>query len=164
MKLDVTTPGFIRIPVCSPEIAFKAWDGPGGDARLKTPNYPCAALALPNDCSDSTFIDQTSGASPLVSDCEILIRNLQNGDGKAEHEVENFVASQHQLDQAGSCRFGVQGKAQNGNVDYFIGGQDIVDIIRDSINKFGSSGRVGAKGRMSCRGNVHGQLVEWGLY
>ncbi|EJP62058.1 chitinase-like protein [Beauveria bassiana ARSEF 2860] len=164
MKQDVTTPGFIRLPVCSPEMAFRAWDGPGGDSRLKTPNYPCVALKLPDRCGDSTFVDQTSGASPLVSDCEMIIKNLQNGDGHADHEVENAIGKQHQLDQYGSCKFGVQGKGKNGNIDFHVGGQDIVDLIRDSIDRFGGSGRVGAKGRMKCDGTVKKQDVEWGLY
>ncbi|KAM3467141.1 hypothetical protein MY5147_008874 [Beauveria neobassiana] len=164
LKQDITTPGFIRLPVCSPEIAFRAWDGPGGDSRLTTPNYPCVALKLPDRCSDSTFVDQTSGASPLVSDCEMMIKNLQNGDGHADHEVENAIGKQHQLDQYGSCKFGVQGKGKNGNVDFHVGGQDIVDLIRDSIDRFGGSGRVGAKGRMKCDGTVKKQDVEWGLY
>ncbi|PMB64044.1 hypothetical protein BM221_010210 [Beauveria bassiana] len=164
LKQDITTPGFIRLPVCSPEIAFRAWDGPGGDSRLTTPNYPCVALKLPDRCSDSTFVDQTSGASPLVSDCEMIIKNLQNGDGRADHEVENAIGRQHQLDQYGSCKFGVQGKGKNGNIDFHVGGQDIVDLIRDSIDRFGGSGRVRAKGRMKCDGTVKKQDVEWGLY
>ncbi|EGX87986.1 Glycoside hydrolase [Cordyceps militaris CM01] len=163
LNQDITTPGFVRIPVCSPEVAFRAWDGPGGVSALTAPNYPCAAL-LPDHCGDSTFVDQTSDASPLVSDCETLIKNLQNGDGQADHEVENAIGSQHQLDQYGSCKFGVQGKGKNGNIDFHVGGQDIVDLIRDSINRFGGSGRVGAKGRMDCDGTVKKQDVEWGLY
>ncbi|KAJ3483725.1 hypothetical protein NLG97_g7237 [Lecanicillium saksenae] len=152
VKEDVTTPGFVRLPVCSPETAFKAWDGPEGDARTKTPNYPCAALLLPNRCGDSTFENQTSGASPKVSDCETIVKNLQNGDGKASHEVDNAIGKQHQLDQFGSCRFGVQGKGKHGNIDFHVGGQDSIDLINDSIKKFARDGRV------------KGQSVEWGLY
>lgn len=158
---DVTTPGFIRIPVCSPGMAWKAWNGPGGPST-STPNYPCITPQGKDDCGASTFVDQTSSASPLVSDCQQLVKNIQGTDG--EWEVENAIGSQHQLVQFGECKFVVQGQGKNGNIDFHVGAQDIVDIINDSIQKFGGIGRVGAKGVMSCRGTVKGQDVEWGLY
>jgi hypothetical protein len=91
-----------------------------------------------------------------------IVKNIQNTDG--DWEVENAIGSQHQLVQFGSCAFGVQGQGKNGNVDFYIGAQDIVDIITDSVRQFGGSGKVGAKGVMSCDGTVKGQQVEWGLY
>ncbi|KAG2017090.1 hypothetical protein GB937_005687 [Aspergillus fischeri] len=79
-------------------------------------------------------------------------------------EVENAIGSQHQLVQYGTCAFGVQGKGKNGNVDFHIGAQDIVDIISDSVRQFGGSGKVGSKGEMSCKGTVKGQTAEGALY
>jgi hypothetical protein len=147
--------------VCSADFAFKAWDQSGGQ-YTNVANYPCIPHQAPSHCQDSTFVDQTSDASPSVSDCMQIVKNIQNTDG--DWEVENAIGSQHQLVQFGSCAFGVQGQGKNGNVDFYIGAQDIVDIITDSVRQFGGSGKVGAKGVMSCDGTVKGQQVEWGLY
>lgn len=158
---DITTPGFIRLPVCSAKTAFTAWDK-GESPDTDAPNYPCVIYPAPDHCGKTTFVDQTSDASPTVSDCMQIVKNIANTDGK--WEVENAIGSQHQIVQHGSCAFGVQGLVKNGNVDYQVGAQDIVDIITDSVRQFGGSGKVGAKGEMSCDGTVKGQKVEWGFY
>ncbi|KAL4745304.1 hypothetical protein BDW72DRAFT_211523 [Aspergillus terricola var. indicus] len=155
---DITTPGFIRLPVCDPDMAFKAWE----QGYTTEENYPCIPHKSPDYCRDSTFVDQTSDASPSVEDCMQIVKNIQGTDGN--WEVENAIGNQHQLVQYGGCAFGVQGIGKDGNIDYYIGAQDIVDIITDSVNKFGGSGKVGAKGEMECDGTVKDQTVEWGLY
>lgn len=158
---DITTPALIRIPVCSPDMAYKAWDNAGGP-RTDLPNYPCIPPSSPNDCGDSSFVDQTSGASPPVGDCMQIVKNIQGTNG--EWEVENVRGDQHQLVQFGECKFGVTGHPGNGNVDFHVGAQDIVDLITESVKRFGGGGRVSAKGSMSCGGTVKGQSVDWGLY
>ena len=35
---DTTTPGLVRLPVCSPEFAWRNWLG---TANTSEPNYPC---------------------------------------------------------------------------------------------------------------------------
>uniref|UniRef100_A0A0L0NAP9 chitinase n=1 Tax=Tolypocladium ophioglossoides (strain CBS 100239) TaxID=1163406 RepID=A0A0L0NAP9_TOLOC len=125
-------------------------------------NYPCVVPKGKNDYGALTLVDQTSDASPQVSDCLQIIKNIQGTDG--EWEVENAVGKQHQIVQFGSCKFGVQGNGKNGNIDFNVGAQDIIDIINDSVKQFGGSGKVGANGEMSCSGTVKGQQVEWGLY
>ncbi|OAQ63718.2 chitinase [Pochonia chlamydosporia 170] len=162
--VDVTAPGFIRMPVCSPAMAYKAWIGNGDGPDTSAPGYPCAVPKNDDFCGASTFVDQTSGASPPVSDCLALIKKIQDRSDPTDHEIENAVGNQHQIEEYGECKFGVQGNGKNGNIDFHVGGQDIIDLINDSINKFGSSGRVGAKGSMSCKGTVKGQDVDWGLY
>ena len=155
---NITTPGYVTIPVCSPDTAQAAINAKQSTAA----NYPCNALQAISDCGDSTFVDQTSNASPSVDDCLQIVANIQNTLG--EWEVENAVEEQHQLVQYGTCKFGVQGTAINGNVDFHVGAQDIIDIIHSSISMFASNGLVGAKGEMDCNGDVKQQSVEWGLY
>ncbi|EEA29070.1 conserved hypothetical protein [Talaromyces marneffei ATCC 18224] len=155
---NITTPGYITIPVCSPSTAETAVNA----KQSNVANYPCNALQAISDCGDSTFVDQTSAASPKVDDCLQIVANIQNTLG--EWEVENAVEQQHQLVQYGTCKFGVQGKGINGNIDFHIGAQDIIDIIHSSISKFASNGVVGSMGEMNCNGNVKQQAVEWGLY
>ena len=156
---DITTPGYIRLPVCSAENAYKAWNR---DRDPDDKEYPCGAYQGQDLCGDSTFVDQISEASPTVSDCMQLVKNIAGKD--FNHEVENAIGSHHQLDQYGSCAFGVQAIGKTGNVDFLIGNKDMVDIITESVKRFGGSGKVGAMGEVSCEGTTKGQVVEWGIY
>lgn len=158
---DVTTPGYIRLPVCSPDIAFMAWNEVGGPQTNAT-NYPCHIPLGISECGSSTFVGQTSEGSPTVADCQQLVRNIEGTHGN--WPVENALGDQHQIAQYGSCKFGVQGIGKYGNIVFHVGGQDIVDLVNESIQKFSWNGLVGAKGEMTCRGDVSGQTVEWGLY
>ncbi|GFF82243.1 killer toxin subunits alpha/beta [Aspergillus udagawae] len=134
------------------------WDQSSGP-YTNVPNYPCIPHQAPDHCGDLTIVDQTSDASPSVSDCMQIV-NIQNTDG--DWEVANAIGNQHQLMQFGSCAFRVQGQGKNGNIDFNVGAQDIVDIITDSVRQFGGSGKVGAMGVLPCDGTVKGQQVEWG--
>lgn len=156
---DITTPGYIRLPVCSGETAFHNWEV-YSDRTLD--NWPCYVPPPKNDCESSSFIDQTSGASPSVDDCMHIVNNIIGTDG--EWEIQTAGKAQHQLVQYGSCKFGIQATDLHGNIDFHIAAQDIVDIITDAVNQFGGSGKVGAKGYMDCSGNINSQDVEWGLY
>jgi len=155
MNADITTPGFIRLPVCSSDMAWNAWKLVSDKT---SPNWPCFVKPSIGDCGTSSFTDHTSSASPSVNDCMGIVNNIQNTQG--EWEVENAVEQQHQIVQSGSCKLGVQGKSINGNVNFHVGAQDIVDIINSSIKQFGGSGKVGAKGTMSCKGDVKTVPVE----
>ncbi|EAW24042.1 uncharacterized protein NFIA_036140 [Aspergillus fischeri NRRL 181] len=74
----------------------------------------------------------------------------------------SFIVLTKLLTTPGMIR--LPGKGKNGNVDFHIGAQDIVDIISDSVRQFGGSGKVGSKGEMSCKGTVKGQTAEGALY
>lgn len=156
---DITTPGFITLPVCSAEAAFTGWSTVKDSS---TPYWPCVVAPSPDYCGASTFIDQTSDASPSVSDCMVVVNNIKGTDG--QWTIQTIGKEQHQIAGHGGCNFGVQATELKGNVDFSVGAQDIVDIITESIKQFGGGGKVGAKGDMSCNGNIKGQGVEWGLY
>ena len=158
---DVTTPGYIRIPVCSPAIAFAAWSQAGGSTP-GIPGWPCTPPMAISDCDDSTFVDQTTDGSPTVEDCMGIINNIAGGDG--EWEVENVIAEQHQIVGYGSCNFGVQGSGSAPNLGFKVGAQDIVDLIQSSIQKYEWNGKVGAEGVMPCRGTSTEVTVTWGIY
>jgi hypothetical protein len=157
---DYTTPGFINIPVCTPEMAATAVDA--SSTTSGEANYPCAVPPSPNDCGTSTFTDATSDASPLVTDCQQIVTNIAGTQGS--WEVEAAVGDQHQLVQYGTCAFGVTGTTGTGDVDFHVGAQDIVDIINSSIQMFASNGLVGASGNMACQGDAGNDNVNWGLY
>jgi len=156
---DITTPGFIRIPVCSPNTANNAMiAGDTGDAF-----YPCSIPPSPNECGTSTFTDETSDASPLVSDCQQIIANIQGTNG--EWAPENVNKNTNTIASYGSCNFDVQSNTPgNGAVDYYVGAQDIIDLINSSIQMFASNGKVGSKGDMTCKGDVSHVDVTWGIY
>jgi hypothetical protein len=156
---DITTPGYMRLPVCPPDYAFKAWDNPKR-ADKDDPMWPCVYTKARAECWDITFEDQTSDGSPTVDDCKGIIRNIAGTDGR----WDTGIGSQKRIAQFGHCAFGVQADGVHGSVDYFTGAQDIVDAIQGSIDKFGGSGKVGAKGKMKCNANAANQPVIWGLY
>jgi hypothetical protein len=160
LDVDVTTPGFIHIPVCSPERAFQSWDTADKGSSIA---YPCDIPPGRNDCKDSTFEDKTNDASPSVNDCRKIIDNIQ-GDGSTDWTTAVIGHNQREIAKAGSCSFGVQASKTNGNVNFVFGGQDVIDLINAAIEKFGGSGKVGAEGHTSCNGNVHDQSVTWGIY
>ncbi|KAK8131380.1 hypothetical protein PG984_007818 [Apiospora sp. TS-2023a] len=160
LKVDVTTPGFMRLPVCSPERAFQSWDT---TSKGSSPNYPCDIPPGRDTCGDSTFENQSSGASPKVEDCLQIIQNIQ-GDGSTDWTTQVVGHNQREIAKSGTCHFGVEATKTNGNVNFVVGGQDVIDIINEAIKQFGGDGRVGAKGDMDCNGNSHQQAVKWGIY
>ncbi|TPX08096.1 uncharacterized protein E0L32_010163 [Thyridium curvatum] len=160
LDVDVTTPGFIRLPVCSPERAFQSWDT---SSLGSSPNFPCDIPPGKDECGESSFENQSSDASPSVSDCLQIIKNIE-GDGTTEWTTQVVGKRQREIAKYGSCQFGVEATEVNGNVEFYVGGQDVIDIINESIKRFGGSGKVGAKGDMKCNGNIKKQGVKWGLY
>ncbi|KAF7170334.1 hypothetical protein CNMCM5623_002778 [Aspergillus felis] len=105
-----------------------SWDQSGGP-YTNVANYPCIPHQVPDHCGDSVFVNLTTDASLSVSDCMQIVKNIQNTDGDWE------------------------GQGENGYVDFNVV-QDIFDVTTDFVRKFGGSGKVGAKGVMSCDGTV----------
>ncbi|KAB5570500.1 putative necrosis-inducing factor-domain-containing protein [Coniochaeta sp. 2T2.1] len=121
-----------------------------------------------SSCGDSTFEDTTSAGSPLISDCLTMASNLvrKEATDKADTPVwmvESFIKQQHQLVQFGTCAFGVQG-GEKGDLTFRVGNQDIIDIVRSAVEKFGRDGRVGARGEMRCNAAVFPPVISWGIY
>ncbi|KAM0511469.1 hypothetical protein ACHAPE_009823 [Trichoderma viride] len=156
---NITTPGYIRLPVCSPQTAWASWSNPS-QSNSSAPGYPCNALQGVTKCSGYTYVDQTSSASPLISDCQVLMSNIAGTNG----DWTTGIGSQRNIASFGTCNFGVNNDGTTGDVTYHTGSQDIVTIITEAISQFGSNGVVGAKGTMQCSGNVNTQNVDWGLY
>lgn len=113
-----------------------------------------------NDCGDSSFINQSTGGSPLISDCQQITRNIA---GSGTWPVA--AGAQRQLVQYGTCALGAQ-LSNTANIAY-VGNQDIIDLINTSIDKFSWDGKVGAKGVMDCQsasGLGVSARVDWGIY
>ncbi|BCS23654.1 uncharacterized protein APUU_40098A [Aspergillus puulaauensis] len=161
-SLDVTAPGYMRIPVCSADRAFQSWTKQKNPNS--SPNYPCDIQPGKDDCGKSTFVDQTSDASPKIGDCRQIMRNIQD-DASTDFTTEFVGKNQREILHYGSCHFGVEATKVDGNVNFVVGGQDVIDIINDAIAQVGhKDGLLGAKGEMTCHGNSHDQAVQWGIY
>lgn len=160
--LNIRIPGFMKLPVCSPERARQTWDTSDG-RHGSTPNWPCDVPPGRGYCGMSTFEDRTHGGSPLISDCLQIIRNIE-GDGTTEWRHQVAGKPHREILSFGSCRFGIEATHIGLNVDFRVGGQDVIDIINDSVQKFGKNGRVAARGEMECSGSNNGQGVLWGIY
>ncbi|KAF2798688.1 hypothetical protein K505DRAFT_357263 [Melanomma pulvis-pyrius CBS 109.77] len=127
-----------------------------------TPTGPLQARKSVNDCGDSTFVNKSSGGSPLIADCQQIARNIAGGGTW----TVGAGGEQHQLVQYGTCAFGAAGAGSSANAAY-IGNQDIIDLINTSIQKFAWFDKVGAEGKMGCQsltGLVGGVDMKWGLY
>ncbi|GLA49848.1 hypothetical protein CBS147343_3007 [Aspergillus niger] len=160
IDVDVTTPGFMRIPVCSPARAFQSWDTANKDS---SPNWPCDIPPGKDECGGLTFVDQTSDAPPKVEDCRQIIKNIE-GDATTAWTTQVVGHNQREIASHASCHFGVEATKTNGSVNFKVGGQDVIDIINDAIAKFARDGLIGAKGNMDCNGNVKSEPVLWGIY
>ncbi|KAL4938844.1 hypothetical protein BDV06DRAFT_231514 [Aspergillus oleicola] len=161
MNVDVTTAGYMHIPVCSAARAYQSWDTTSaGSSEF----YPCDIPPGKDYCGQATFEDQTSDASPDIEDCRTIITNSQ-ADGKTDFTHQVVGKPHREILYFESCHFGIEATSVNGNVEFYVGGQDVIDIINDAIAKFGNSnGKIGAKGLMNCNGNIKSQGVEWGIY
>ncbi len=152
----MTTPGLIRLPVCAAEQAYRTWNK-GGSADVD-PMYPCNIAKGKDLCQSSIFVDNTTDTSPSIADCLQIIKNFQ-GDSTGELAVG---ISEHREEGSGTCKFIVHSvRGADGNVRFFVGLGDIIDIIHDAISKFGRGGRIGATGIVDCAGNVHDTTIEW---
>jgi len=116
-------------------------------------------------CGSSTFVNKSSGGSPLVSDCQELARQYSSVAKAIEVGTDRGI----EVHRYGTCVFGVIQRSPSG---FYIGDDDVKDIIRDSIAVFQLNGRVGTEGDMSCTaysttGNrpADGYApVWWGIY
>ncbi|KAF9037159.1 putative necrosis-inducing factor-domain-containing protein, partial [Panaeolus papilionaceus] len=114
-------------------------------------------------CDDSTFINQSSGGSPRVDDCLQITRNV---DPNRVYTLP--IDSYFEIESFGTCAIGGFSAFVRPMSNVKIGGQDVIDIITDSVRRFQWNGLVGAKGDMRCQMNPDlyhwSQRVDWGIY
>jgi hypothetical protein len=111
-----------------------------------------------NDCSDSTFENNSGIGSPLTTDCLRIATNIAGGTWK----VETVTCRYHQLVQFGTCAFCVTVCANTAFVN--IGNQDIMDLIHESVPRFEWNGSVSATGRMQCQSGRQWVWTDWNIY
>lgn len=62
------------------------------------------AVVAVNDCGDSSFINQSSGGSPKISDCQQIARNVQ---GSGTWTIPCAERREHTFAKFGTCAMGV---------------------------------------------------------
>jgi hypothetical protein len=160
MDVDVTIPGIVRLPVCTPERAYQSWDT---TKKGSSPFYPCDIPDGLLRCEESSFENETSDTSPWIEDCLGIIENIE-GDGSTEWTVQVTGMRQRKIAAHKSCAFGVEATKVDGNIEVFFGGQDLINIINTSVKKYGKNGKIGAVGDLHCKGNIKQQPVHWAIY
>ncbi|RYP62222.1 hypothetical protein DL771_009821 [Monosporascus sp. 5C6A] len=165
-NMDITTPGFISLPICSPVVAWKSWDATIGDVgspgKGSTPNWPCDAVKGLSKCGEYEYDEgSTNDDSPSVTDCEQIIRNIQ-GDTTTDW-TQDVVGKPWRDIKANGCKFSFRASKINGNSVFYVGGQNIIDLIEKSVKDYAKDGKVSASGHMTCGGSAVKQWTEWKL-
>jgi hypothetical protein len=163
-QMDITTPGFMRLPVCSQTMARRSWENADKtDATRKKDGFPCNKDNGKSYCttSKSTYIEETTSDSPLIDDCLVIVKNIEGTTGSWNRMIE----IQYGIAHHGTCTFGIEGKGRHGNANVDVGAQDIVDIIRYTSKHWGhGTGKMQGKGVMQCNGNIKQQELHWAIY
>ncbi|KAK4213199.1 putative necrosis-inducing factor-domain-containing protein [Rhypophila decipiens] len=108
---------------------------------------------------DSNFWDETSPASPLITDCQKLAEDIE-GDG----EWSVGQSGHMELKRHGTCAFGV---SNTGSIFGFfepyvaIGNGDIISVINKAIELYGADGVIGSWGIMFCQRKSLGLDGSW---
>ncbi|USP82119.1 hypothetical protein yc1106_09393 [Curvularia clavata] len=124
-------------------------------AAPTSPATPSVLEKRDNLCGDSTFINNSSGGSPLIADCQTLFDRIAGNGGWWVSGQQSRVAAW------GTCEFGA--RTLDGITNTRIGNEDVRDLIRDSIARFSWQGKVGASGVVDC-GSRGGAKTWWGVY
>ncbi|GFF56471.1 hypothetical protein IFM51744_08910 [Aspergillus udagawae] len=92
-------------------------------------------------CGDASFINQSSGGSPLISDCEALRQQIRD-----KHLAYAFAGygNNHWVpfDSYGSCVIGFSCQGPYGVYWCEVDSRDAADLITSSIEKFSWNGRI----------------------
>lgn len=113
-----------------------------------------------NECGPASFVGNTSGASPKIADCKTIVKNISGGGRWTITKGES-----RKLVKFGTCAFSVKDLGTDASLVEYVGNKDIINLINDSINKFGSNGKVGAHGKMKCNGTPGYKVgTYWQIY
>ncbi|KAK3344261.1 putative necrosis-inducing factor-domain-containing protein [Lasiosphaeria hispida] len=152
---------FAALPIFVDAAATFVPSGDSGRNMAEFVNELLNAGTATHGCTDPTFDDETTTASPTVADCTKIITNI------ADDGTWTFEAGvQHQLVQFGTCAFGVEVQDTPMGTLVMMGNNDIIKAIWGSITRFTLNGLVGAAGITGCPEFAMTDMarVKWGLY
>jgi hypothetical protein len=115
-----------------------------------------------NFCGDSSFMNKSSGGSPLWADCQNCQQYFESPSYRSCEDVTQPLASNWvRLCQSYTCTFAVKTKNFCGTR---IGDSDASDVIRDGIAKFKWYGLVGAEETMGCDNICETASTDWARF
>ena len=116
-------------------------------------------------CNQYTYKNEASDGSPKTSDCKTLADNI-SGSG----DWTSSGASQRELAKNGGCAFGTEEADGEGSALYYVGNEDIIDVINEMIKQFDpeGNGKLGGSGEFHCdvpaaKGGKAAK-IKWGIY
>ncbi|KAK4221930.1 putative necrosis-inducing factor-domain-containing protein [Podospora fimiseda] len=119
----------------------------------------------PDRCGASSFINKSSGGSPVTGDCEAIRNHYQHANGYFTAASWDLGSHWTRLVITGSCVFGIKSGNQGG---IHVGSTDIYDLTRDAINMYRTNwnpSRIGAEGHMGCNVMIGGTAaVDWAIF
>lgn len=116
-------------------------------------------------CNQYTYVNEASDGSPKTSDCKTLADNISGGGSWT-----SSGASQRELAKNGGCAFGTDIADGEGSLLYYVGNQDIIDVINEMIKQFDpdGNGKLGGSGEMHCdvpaANGGKAAKIKWGIY
>jgi hypothetical protein len=138
-------------------------DSTNTSLKVADPDFKLQATSgkSSDQCGASTFTNKSSPASPTVSDCLQIAADIADG-GKT---WEVTVDAQVKLASSGTCAFGGEAISGSGPWEafFYVGNQDIVELIHSSIDLYEWNGLIGAMGEMWCSPR-EAEHVRWGIY
>jgi hypothetical protein len=93
-----------------------------------------------NDCGSSTFVSETANDSPLISDCQSVVKGIA---AKGSSYLESGYCGNPKLLQVGTYSFGLHRSSTVHENAVYIGSDDIVDVINNAIKKVWLEGNGG---------------------
>lgn len=114
-------------------------------------------------CTPLEYVDRTGSGSPSSEQCLDTCRSINSdaGDWGVDFNGKPDGYIDHMLHH--DCGFSVtrlQGDTSDSS--FLMHNQDILDLIDESINKFGGThgGNVGAEGTMMCDGRKYKWIID----
>ncbi|KAI1846431.1 hypothetical protein JX265_011890 [Neoarthrinium moseri] len=109
-----------------------------------------------NKCGGTTWDVQVSDGSPSAADCSAIVKYMRQRTGGyflngLKDDIWNTLKSE------GGCGFGLKPKSRG---SFYMGGDDVADLIQDSIAQFEKDGKVGVTGVTQCGD----ETVQWAIY
>ena len=100
---------------------------------------------ISSTCGPSTFGILKTSKLPLAADCLALTAYLRSVGSAVAHCDPTTIGQRNKLVVHETCAFGYQSVE-----GFYIAGDDVADLVGDSVAKFEQAGRVGSQGEMEC--------------
>lgn len=95
-------------------------------------------------CGTSSFNNDRTGKLPTISDCKCVAFAIRHNKGSWLIDPED---GSFQVASCGTCAFII---STGDFLSAYVGSGDMLDLIHDSIARFGKNGKVAVNGHVGC--------------